>query len=80
MTLIWRADGLDEVLAALADGFGAVTLLPIHPKPGAAAIRVLVRAIKGSRAPLSLLPGFLLADAAGNRPPRPKPYCAEPLC
>jgi tRNA1(Val) A37 N6-methylase TrmN6 len=63
VTLIWRADGLADVLAALAKDFGAVTVLPVHPKPGAAAIRVLVRATKGSRAPLALLPGFLLADS-----------------
>jgi tRNA1(Val) A37 N6-methylase TrmN6 len=63
VTLIWRADGLADVLAALGKDFGAITVLPVHPKPGAAAIRVLVRATKGSRAPLLLLPGFLLADA-----------------
>jgi tRNA1(Val) A37 N6-methylase TrmN6 len=62
VTLIWRADGLAEVLAALSKDFGAITVLPVHPKPGAAAIRVLVRASKGNRAPLALLPGFLLAD------------------
>jgi tRNA1(Val) A37 N6-methylase TrmN6 len=67
LTLIWRADGLGDVLAALdAAAFGAATLLPVHPKPDAAAIRVLIRAVKGSRAPLSLLPGFVLADAAGR--------------
>ena len=27
VTLIWRADGLDAVLAALADGFGAITVV-----------------------------------------------------
>jgi tRNA1(Val) A37 N6-methylase TrmN6 len=63
VTLIWRADGLAAVLAALGKDFGAITVLPVHPKPGAAAIRVLVRATKASRAPLALLPGFLLADA-----------------
>jgi tRNA1(Val) A37 N6-methylase TrmN6 len=66
LTLIWRADGLDAVLAALSGDFGAVTLLPIHPKPGEPAIRVLARAVKASRAPLSLLPGFCLADAAAK--------------
>ena len=54
------------MLAALGKDFGAITVLPVHPKPGAAAIRVLVRATKGSRAPLALLPGFLLADADGK--------------
>jgi tRNA1(Val) A37 N6-methylase TrmN6 len=65
VTLIWRADGLDAVLAALAADFGGVTVLPVHPKPEVAAIRVLIRAAKASRAPLSLLPGFFLADAEG---------------
>jgi tRNA1(Val) A37 N6-methylase TrmN6 len=66
VTLIWRADALDSLLTALTAGFGAVTLLPIHSKPGAPAIRVLARAGKASRAPLSLLPGFILADEAGK--------------
>jgi tRNA1(Val) A37 N6-methylase TrmN6 len=66
VTLIWRADGLADVVAALGKDFGAITVLPVHPKPGAAAIRVLVRATKGNRAPLALLPGFLLADADGK--------------
>jgi tRNA1(Val) A37 N6-methylase TrmN6 len=66
VTLIWRADGLDAVLEALAGDFGAVTVLPVHPKPDAAAIRVLVRAVKASRAPLALWQGLFLADAAGR--------------
>ena len=66
VTLIWRADGLADVLAALDKDFGAITVLPVYPKPGGAAIRVLARATKGSRAPLALLPGFLLADADGK--------------
>ncbi len=66
LTLIWRADGLAEVLAGLAADFGAVTLLPIFPKPGAPAIRVLACAIKSSRAPLALLSGLVLADAVGK--------------
>jgi tRNA1(Val) A37 N6-methylase TrmN6 len=38
----------------------------VHPKPDAPAIRVLVRAVKGSRAPLALLPGLVLAGADGR--------------
>jgi tRNA1(Val) A37 N6-methylase TrmN6 len=66
LTLIWRGDDLAEVLAALTAGFGAVTLLPIYAKPGRPAIRVLARAVKASRAPLTLFPGLLLADAQGR--------------
>jgi tRNA1(Val) A37 N6-methylase TrmN6 len=66
LTLIWRADGLTEMLSGLAADFGAVTLLPIYPKPAAPAIRILARAIKASRAPLALLPGLVLANAEGK--------------
>jgi tRNA1(Val) A37 N6-methylase TrmN6 len=66
LTLIWRADRLDDMFAALANGFGAISLLPIYPKPGMPAIRVLIRAAKGSRNPISLLPGLCLADADGR--------------
>src|SRR6185295_10193522 len=47
LTLIWRADGLAAVLAALAEGFGGIAVLPVHPRPGAAAVRILARAVKG---------------------------------
>jgi tRNA1(Val) A37 N6-methylase TrmN6 len=65
-TLIWRADDLAGVLAALVTDFGAISILPVHPKPGAAAIRVLVRATKGRGGSQSLLPGLVLADADGR--------------
>jgi tRNA1(Val) A37 N6-methylase TrmN6 len=66
VTLIWRADDLATSLAALAAEFGGIAVLPVHPKPNAPAIRVLMRAVKGSRAPFSLQPGLFLADAAGK--------------
>jgi tRNA1(Val) A37 N6-methylase TrmN6 len=66
LTMIWRADGLAEVLQALASAFGAATVLPVHPGEREAAIRVLVRATKASRAPLVLLPGLVLNDASGR--------------
>ncbi|QPF90054.1 tRNA1(Val) (adenine(37)-N6)-methyltransferase [Bradyrhizobium commune] len=62
LTLIWRADGVAEVLAALSRGFGSVSILPVHGDAASPAIRVLVRAIKGSRAPMRLLPGLMLND------------------
>ncbi len=65
VSMIWRGDGLAEVLPALAPAFGAATVLPVHPTDREPAGRVLVRASKGSRAPLVLLPGFVLNDRAG---------------
>jgi tRNA1(Val) A37 N6-methylase TrmN6 len=66
LTLIWRADGLPQVLNALARNFGSVTVLPVHPRPNAPAIRVLVRAEKGGRSPLAVLPGLELNEAGGR--------------
>jgi tRNA1(Val) A37 N6-methylase TrmN6 len=65
LTLIWRADGLAEVLAALDRGFGSLAILPVHGNAATPAIRVLVRAIKGGRAPTALYPGLMLNDASG---------------
>lgn len=66
LTLIWRADGLADVLAALAPAFGAAAVTPVHPAADKPAIRILVTAVKGSRAPLALKPPLLLADASGR--------------
>ena len=66
LTLIWRADGLADVLDGLAADFGAVVVLPVHPRPDVPAIRVLVRAQKSGQAPLALLPGLELNDANGK--------------
>jgi tRNA1(Val) A37 N6-methylase TrmN6 len=66
VTLIWRADGLADVLAALAAHFSAVVVLPVHGKAGGPAIRVLVRAVKDHAGPLTLLSGFALTDADGK--------------
>jgi len=66
LTLIWRADGLAEVLEALEGAFGGITLLPVLPRPQAPAIRVLVRAVKGGRAKPVTLSGLILADEHGR--------------
>jgi tRNA1(Val) A37 N6-methylase TrmN6 len=62
LTLIWRADGIADVLAALSRGFGSLVILPVHGEAGRPAIRVLVRAVKGGRAPTRLLPGLMLNE------------------
>jgi tRNA1(Val) A37 N6-methylase TrmN6 len=66
LSLIFNADGLADVLRALEGAFGAMVILPVHGKAGEGAIRVLVRATKGSGAPLALLPGLVLNDRAGR--------------
>jgi tRNA1(Val) A37 N6-methylase TrmN6 len=62
LSLIWRADGLVEVLAALNRGFGSLAILPVHGDAKTPAIRVLIRAIKGGRAPLQLHAAVILNE------------------
>ena len=59
-TIIHKADALARLLAVLDARFGALKVLPLHPRAGAPAHRVLVQGVKGSRGPLQILPGFVL--------------------
>ena len=65
LTLIHRADRLDDVLAAVARSFGGIAILPIHPKRDRAAKRILVRAQLGSGEPLAIRPGLVLHEENG---------------
>jgi tRNA1(Val) A37 N6-methylase TrmN6 len=65
LSLIWRADGLGQVLAALDRGFGSLRILPVHGDPREPAIRVLVGAVKGGKAPTQIHPALMLNDQSG---------------
>ena len=65
LTLIWRADGIADALAALARGFGSLAILPVHADAGRPAVRVLIRGVKGGKAPARVLGGLMLNDESG---------------
>lgn len=54
LTMIWRADGLPEILRTLTAGFGSIAVQPVYAARSKPALRVLVRAIKDGRGPLHL--------------------------
>src|SRR6202043_2505096 len=60
LALIWRADGLAEVLAALYRGFGSLAIVPIHGDARTPAIRVLIRATKAVKAPTQVHAALIL--------------------
>jgi tRNA1(Val) A37 N6-methylase TrmN6 len=70
LTMIWRADGLVELLAALDRGFGSLAILPVHGDATSPAIRVLVRAIKGGKAPLHMHVALILNSEAAMPNPQ----------
>ncbi|HLH12370.1 MAG TPA: methyltransferase [Methylovirgula sp.] len=63
--MIHRPDALTELLASVTSSAGALTLLPIQARSEAPAHRILLRAKKGSRAPLKIAPALVLHDAQG---------------
>lgn len=60
LVLVHRAERLGDVLAGLAGRAGSVDVLPVAPRAGAPAGRILVRARKGRRGPLRLWPALTL--------------------
>jgi tRNA1(Val) A37 N6-methylase TrmN6 len=67
LTLILPAARFDVAAAAMrAAGFGAMELVPLWPRAGIAAKRVLLRARKGARGPAKILPGLVLHETDGH--------------
>lgn len=66
LTLICGADGLPEVLAALSPKLGSAAVLPLAPREGRAALRVIIQARKGGRAPFRLLAPFVIHAGAAH--------------
>jgi tRNA1(Val) A37 N6-methylase TrmN6 len=62
LSLIWRADGIAEVLAAFGRGFGSLRIVPVHADAASPAIRVLIRAVKGGKAPTQMQAALMLND------------------
>lgn len=71
MVMIHRADRLDEILQALTARrwFGSLTVLPIHPRAGADAKRVIITARKERYSPLVMKPGWVMHMPDGSYTP-----------
>ncbi len=67
IVLIHRADRLADLLSLLSRRAGSFAARPVHPFADAPASRVLVRAVRGGRAPLKLLPALVLHPRNGAK-------------
>ncbi|HEY3697492.1 methyltransferase [Phenylobacterium sp.] len=67
ITVIHRADRLADLLALLGGTAGSLQVRPVHPFADAPAKRVLVRAVKGGKAPLVLLAPLVLHPRGGAK-------------
>jgi tRNA1(Val) A37 N6-methylase TrmN6 len=66
MGLVHRADALPRCLTSLAGRFGGIAVRPVQARAGEPAIRVLIAAVKGSRAAFSLQPPLVLHGPDGR--------------
>jgi tRNA1(Val) A37 N6-methylase TrmN6 len=64
--MIHRPEALERILAAADKRLGALALLPVHPRAGASAHRLIVSGVKGSKAPLRIAPALILHQPDGK--------------
>ena len=66
LSLIARPQSIGEIIEACGRRFGGLEITALHPRPAADAIRILVTAIKGSRARLSFRAPLFVHDHDGH--------------
>lgn len=76
VVLIQRADRLGDIISAISgasdpngEGAGDITILPIHPKKGSPANRVIVSFRRAVKAPVTLLEGITVHTDNGGYTP-----------
>lgn len=65
-TIIHRADHVDKIIQGLGKRFGAAEIIPLWPRLGENAKRVIVRAIKDRRTAAQLHAGIVLHEEDGS--------------
>jgi tRNA1(Val) A37 N6-methylase TrmN6 len=69
VTLVNRADALGKILQVMDERFGDIRIAPLYAREGTSASRVIVQGVKGSKAPMQLLPGLVLHDSSSQFTP-----------
>lgn len=66
LTIIHRAEQTDKIIQGLGKRFGAIEIIPLWPKSGQSAKRVIIRALKDRRSPAQIHPGLTLHEISGE--------------
>ncbi|MGO4352183.1 tRNA1(Val) (adenine(37)-N6)-methyltransferase [Rhizobium sp. RAF36] len=67
LSLIARPESIAEIIAACGRRFGGIEITAIHPRQGEIAVRILLTAIKGSRARLSLRAPLIMHEEGSHK-------------
>ncbi len=70
LAMIHRSQSIGQIIAATQGRFGALTIVPIHSRADDNAKRLLVRAIKGSKAALTFAPPIVIHNDDGSFTPK----------
>ncbi len=77
LSMIHRADQIDNIIRAMGKRFGAIEIIPLWPKAGREAKRVIVRAYKHRKSPASIHPGVILHQENGDYTPKAEAILRE---
>ena len=66
LTMIHRSDFADKIIQALGTRFGAIEIFPLWPKEGVDSKRVIIRAGRERKSPMTLHYGLVLHDEDGE--------------
>lgn len=66
VTIVYPASGTDKILRAFGKKFGAIEIIPLWPRAGVEAKRVIIRALKDRQSPARILPGLVLHKENGD--------------
>lgn len=67
LSLIARPESVAAIIDACGRRFGGIEITALHPRPGESAVRILVTAIKGSRARLTLRAPLVMHEDNSHR-------------
>jgi tRNA1(Val) A37 N6-methylase TrmN6 len=65
VTMINRPETLGRILNAMEDKLGDIRVAPLYARENTAASRIVVQGVRGSKAPMQILPGLTL-HGSGN--------------
>lgn len=65
-TMIHRADHIDKIIQALGKRFGALQIIPLWPRHGHSAKRVIIRCWKHKKSPAEIHAGIMLHKEDGS--------------
>lgn len=66
LTIIHRADKIDAIIQGMGKRFGAIEIIPLWPRAGQDAKRVIIRALKDRKTPAALRAGIILHEENGD--------------